>query len=122
MKVINRLVLHPRGEALVEPQVVPPSHGNEIAEPLVRHLMRNDHSNVLSIPFGGDSRIDQQIALKIKNRPPIFHGTEEFARAWRRNEVELRQRKRHAEIVVVVRQQLHSGIKRESSTLRVAAL
>src|SRR5437870_8959775 len=31
---------HPRGEAFVEPEVVPPRHGHEITKPLVRHLVR----------------------------------------------------------------------------------
>ena len=34
--------LHPRGEALVEPQVVPPVHGHQVAEPLVGELV-DDH-------------------------------------------------------------------------------
>ena len=38
----DRLVLHPGGEAFVEPDVVPPLHGDQIAEPLVGHFMRDD--------------------------------------------------------------------------------
>lgn len=29
----------PGGEALIEPQVVPPHHGHQVAEPLVRQLL-----------------------------------------------------------------------------------
>jgi hypothetical protein len=32
------------GERLVEPQVVPPAHRHEVAEPHVRHLVRDDHA------------------------------------------------------------------------------
>ena len=37
----NRLRFHPGGKALVQPQIVPPFHGDHIAEPLVRHLVRH---------------------------------------------------------------------------------
>ena len=35
---------HPVGEALVQPDVVPPGRGDEIAEPLVGELVRDDHA------------------------------------------------------------------------------
>src|SRR5215475_4673875 len=38
MKRLGRLRLHPRCETFVEPDVVPPRHGDEIAEPLVGYL------------------------------------------------------------------------------------
>ncbi len=41
------LVLHPAGEALVEPEIVPPAHGDEVAEPLVRQLVGNHHCHPL---------------------------------------------------------------------------
>src|SRR5689334_18183515 len=40
MEMLRRLVLHPAREALVEPEVVPPGHGDEVTEPLVRHFVR----------------------------------------------------------------------------------
>ena len=36
---VHRLGAYPRGETLVEPQVVPPVHGHQVAEPHVRHLV-----------------------------------------------------------------------------------
>jgi len=59
MEVIDGLVLHPGGETLVEPQIIPPRHGDEITEPLVCHLVRDDHGDVLPITFGREARIDQ---------------------------------------------------------------
>ena len=38
----ERLVGHPGGEPFVQPDVVPPLHGDEVAEPLMRHLVRED--------------------------------------------------------------------------------
>ncbi len=40
--VVGGLVLHPGGEAFVEPEVIPPLHGDHVAEPLVRHLVGDD--------------------------------------------------------------------------------
>ena len=40
-------VSHPVGEALVEPDVVPPGGRDEVAEPLVRQLVRDDHAERL---------------------------------------------------------------------------
>ena len=40
--VVDDLVGHPGGERLVEPQVVPPGHRHQVAEPLVRQLV-GDH-------------------------------------------------------------------------------
>ena len=40
--VDRRVVARPLGERLVEPEVVPPPHGHEVAEPHVRHLVE-DH-------------------------------------------------------------------------------
>ena len=39
---VDDAVLHPGCEGFVEPDVVPPREGDEIAEPLVRKLVRDD--------------------------------------------------------------------------------
>src|SRR5581483_1786765 len=41
-ELLGRLFLHPAGKALVEPEIVPPAHGDAITEPLMRHLMRQN--------------------------------------------------------------------------------
>src|SRR5665213_3263476 len=38
IKMLRGLFLHPACKTLVEPEVVPPTHGYEIAKPLMRHL------------------------------------------------------------------------------------
>ena len=38
---------HPGGEPFVEPQIVPPGHRHKIAEPLMRHLVREHFVDVL---------------------------------------------------------------------------
>ena len=43
----HRLGFHPGGKAFVEPEIVPPLHGHQVAEPLVRHLVRDDRGHFL---------------------------------------------------------------------------
>ena len=38
---------HPGSESFVEPEIVPPRHGDEITEPLVGHLVRDHFINAL---------------------------------------------------------------------------
>ena len=45
------LLPDPGGEALLEPQLVPPGDGDEVPEPLVRDLVADQDSNVL-LPAG----------------------------------------------------------------------
>ena len=44
---------HPRCEPFVEPEIVPPSHGHEVTEPLVRHFVRKHLVDVLLRLRGG---------------------------------------------------------------------
>lgn len=41
IEVIDRKPAHPGGETLVEPQLTPPVHGDEITEPLMCKLVSN---------------------------------------------------------------------------------
>ena len=67
------LVLHPGGEALVEPEVVPPLHGDHVAEPLVRHLVGDDGGDAL---LGVDAGvlIDEEVGLAIGDAAEVLHG------------------------------------------------
>ena len=41
------LAAHPGGESFVQPEIVPPGHRHEIAEPLVGDLVRDDFVDAL---------------------------------------------------------------------------
>ncbi len=101
VQMVERLARHPGGEAFVEPQVVPPVHGDQVAEPLVRHLMGDGRRHVLAVFLGRQPGIDQQGALEVHDGPPVLH-RREAARSRRRDEVQLGQRIGDAEVVVVV--------------------
>src|SRR2546422_6427376 len=47
VEALRGLGRHPRGEPLVQPQVVPPRHRDQVAEPLVRDLVRDDAVDLL---------------------------------------------------------------------------
>ena len=96
----RRLILHPAGEPFVQPEIVPPGHGDEIAEPLMRHFMRGDREDALAIAFGTDAWIVQQDALEGEDRAPVFHRAEKLGLPRPGNIIELRQWIRRAEIVV----------------------
>jgi hypothetical protein len=69
MEAIGRLGRHPLGERLVEPEVVPPGHGHQVAEPLMRDLVRHDAVHDLPGLLRRARRVDQQVGLGVDDRP-----------------------------------------------------
>jgi hypothetical protein len=66
-----RQVRHVRGEGLVEPQVVPPPHRDEIAEPHVRHLVQ-DRARAALESCVGDARAEN-VVFEERDRACVFH-------------------------------------------------
>ena len=67
--------LHEGGERLVQPNSVPPLHGHQVAEPHVRHLVRNHIGQVLQLELCGGGRVGQQQALAVRNGAEVLHRT-----------------------------------------------
>ena len=59
----DRAELDPGGEGLVEPEIVPPLHGDEVAEPLVGDLVRDDEGDTLLGSDRGGGGIAEQGGL-----------------------------------------------------------
>src|SRR3546814_20762432 len=78
VEMVARLGLHPARETFVEPQIVPPRHGDEVAEPLVRDLVRLHGIDRLPCRIAGDLRIVEQDAFEGEDRAPILHRAEEL--------------------------------------------
>src|SRR3546814_11376086 len=78
MIMVGDLGRHPACEPLVEPEVVPPCHGDEIAEPLMRGLVRLDAVDRLARRLAGDRGVVEQDALEGEDRAPILHRAEEL--------------------------------------------
>ena len=85
-----------RGERLVEPQVVPPAHGDEVAEPHVRHLVQHG----LGAPLVHRARDAgaEDVVLEERDGGRVLHR----ARVELRHEqlVVLAERVPHAEVLV----------------------
>ena len=57
---------HPGGKSFVEPKVVPPCHRHEVAEPLVRHFVRETPHRYLALFLQRNS--SDQTEASIRNR------------------------------------------------------
>ena len=58
MERFGGLGLHPAGEAFIEPDIVPPRHGDEIAEPLMRHFVGDDAEDAATRLAGAGGGIE----------------------------------------------------------------
>ena len=121
MQCVRGVRLHPPGETLVEPQIVPPCHGDEVPEPLVGHLVADDEKDSLPLALGGCCRIKKKIVLRIEDGAPVFHGAAGYLPG-SGNQVELGQRKAHAKIAVVVVKQGDCLLECIGGLARVSAL
>src|SRR5205823_14674712 len=72
--LVDGVVAHEGGDALVEPDVVPPFHGAQVAAPYLSNLMSNDTGHRLLRPDAG-ILVDVHEDLAIGNRPPVLHRT-----------------------------------------------
>ena len=70
---VHGLVGHPGRERLVEPQVVPPHHRDQVAEPLVRELVGDHLRDALLHVERCGGRIEQQRHLAKGDRPGVLH-------------------------------------------------
>ncbi len=66
-----RLQARPRGERLVQPQVVPPRHGDQVAEPHVRHLVQDGLGPQLVL--GGRHPRPEDVVLEERHRTGVLH-------------------------------------------------
>jgi hypothetical protein len=97
LPLVDDLVPHPRGERLVEPDVVPPGQGDQVAEPLVGQLVRH-HARVTALPAGGDLvRLLQKDAGRVGDQARVLHRPEEARQG---DAVELAVRVGHAEVLL----------------------
>ena len=107
--MVYRLVAHPRSEALVQPQRIPPCHRNQVPKPLMRHLVRYDAGHDLLRARGAILRIDQDRNLSVRYQSPILHRA--GGKIWYGDMIHLAERVGDAEILVEVRQQIDRHIE-----------
>ena len=75
LKRVDSHVLHHIGKRLIKPQVIPPFHGNKVAKPLVRKLVRNNVCHTLLVWQRAVVGVEQHVRLTIGNQTPVFHRT-----------------------------------------------
>jgi hypothetical protein len=92
----GRLALRPARERLVEPDVVPPGDGREIAEPLVRDLVRR-HVEDRALHAGRRGRIEPQQRIAEHDQAGVLHRAGGEIR--RAEQVELVERERLLRVV-----------------------
>ncbi|GBD27086.1 hypothetical protein HRbin30_02430 [bacterium HR30] len=63
-----------RGERLVEPQIVPPSHGHQVAPPHVSEFVGCRGENGFARANGGSLRVGRNHGEPVGNGPWVFHG------------------------------------------------
>ncbi len=107
------LALRPRRERLVEPDVVPPRHGDEIAEPLMRHFMRSDVER-------GAKRIGRRVIVGAQqcvaegDQTRVFHRARAEIR--RAEQIELVPRIRDVGVFLEVRDDVRRSAAGSTST------
>src|SRR2546427_8272831 len=92
--------LHPAGETFVEPDIVPPGHRYQIAEPLVRDLVRNDYANSFLLIDRRVIFIDQHLDLAIGDEAGVLHGSRGKVR--KGNVVQFPERIWNAEVAIEI--------------------
>src|SRR5260221_2226482 len=75
IEVIGRLFFHPARESLIEPNVVPPSHCDQIAKPLMGDLVGHYRENTLLCEVRTRLRVEEEKTFIARDPAPIFHGT-----------------------------------------------
>ena len=108
--VVKQIVI--AREPLVEPQVRPILAGDQIAKPLVRHLVIDDVGHLFALTARCGLIVNQQQALAKNNRAGILHCA---CREVRNPEnVELLERILNFEVPVVVLHREFGGLQRKS--------
>ena len=63
----------PAGETFIEPQIIPPSHGHEIAKPLVGDLMSDDPVDMFALGLATGCGVKKEGVFFVDDASPIFH-------------------------------------------------
>mmetsp|Transcript_16955 Transcript_16955/g.53839 ORF Transcript_16955/g.53839 Transcript_16955/m.53839 type:complete len:316 (+) Transcript_16955:2161-3108(+) len=118
--VIRREIRYPRREALVEPEVGPPLHGDQVAKPLVRELVGHGHTHVLFVSGRGVGIVHQQRGGPVRHEPVILHGPRR--EVGHCHHVDLGERVWRLEVLGEEWQRFDGNIQGEASLLRLSHL
>ena len=116
---IHRLGAHPGGETLVEPQVVPPLHSDQVAEPHMGHFVGYHLSDSLPGARRGVIRVHQQSGFPISDAAPVFHRS--GGKVGDGNMVQLLQGVGYAEVIVEEGQHSRRSFQGETALFLLAS-
>ena len=108
---VHRFGADPGGETFVEPEVVPPFHGYQVAEPHMRHFVGHHFGHALPGAGRRVVRVHQQGGFAVGYAAPVFHGA--GGKVGDGQMIQLGQRVADAEVVVEKRQQFDRGVQRK---------
>ena len=64
---------NPRRKALVKPELIPPVHGDQVAEPLVSKLVCYDVDNAIAVLLIRGIFVEQDGGCAIGDQSPVLH-------------------------------------------------
>ena len=114
-QMVHRQEFDPGGKPLVEPQMGPPLHGDEVAEPLVRQLVGDDNGHPLARARRRLLGVHQNRGLAVGHRAPVLHGP--GGEVGDGQQVHLRQRIGDVKVFVEERQRPRGHVQREPPLL-----
>ena len=115
---VARHDLHERGEGLIQPQTVPPAHRDEVTEPHVGQLVRNDVGDEHLLLHRGAGRVDEQQGFAERDAAEVFHRT--GGEVGYGDEVDLRVRIGDAVVVDEVLQRELADVESEAGEMSLA--
>jgi hypothetical protein len=113
--LVNAGSRHPGGKVLIQPDIVPPFHGDQVAEPLMGHFMREDADDSLMSVYRSGLVVNGQKGLAIGDGRGVFHGA--GGKIGKGNEVELLEGIFNVVVPVVELQNILGGEQREGQQL-----
>mmetsp|Transcript_8920 Transcript_8920/g.17992 ORF Transcript_8920/g.17992 Transcript_8920/m.17992 type:complete len:464 (-) Transcript_8920:76-1467(-) len=111
-------IFGPGCEAFVEPEIVPPGHGDEVSEPLVGQFVRDYGADALFLVGGCFGGVDEEIYFAVGDETPVLHCS--HCKLWNGNHIQLRQRIRNPKKIIIRIQTLGGTIQGKQTALRFA--
>ena len=109
---------HEGCECFVQPDAVPPLHGDEVTEPHVRQFVTDDIGHQLLFGLGAGGGIDQQQRFAIGDATDVLHGA--GGEVWQGHHVDLGVGIRNSVIVDEPLQTLGSHVEAKRGEMRLS--
>lgn len=109
----------PSGKALVQPETLPPVHGDKVTKPLMSQLVLDDLGNTLLGSGTAGLLVKQQVDNTISNKTPVLHSA--LGKVGNSNLVHLGEGELDAKDLFVELEGSNSKVEGEAAVLNVLA-